>query len=131
LNAQKANLNRTAVLTDVAAGLKEFVVPSASERNFFVVPECLAAVKAFLESPHAEAKTYAIVDVGAGTTEVSFFFNGRIMAEQGQQLRPSYLADSTQPVGGLQIHLELARAWNCNLAVARGPSTRTARVPLR
>jgi cell division ATPase FtsA len=29
------------------------------------------------------------VDVGAGTTEVSFFFNGRIMTEPGQPTRPS------------------------------------------
>jgi Tfp pilus assembly PilM family ATPase len=84
-----------------------------------VQPEGLAAVKAFLESPHAESKTYAIVDVGAGTTEVSFFFNGRIMTERGHPLRPSYLADSTQPVGGRNIDRELGQAWNCTVEEAK------------
>jgi hypothetical protein len=99
--------------------MDSFVVPANGARNYFVQPEGLAAVKAFLESPHAESKTYAIVDVGAGTTEVSFFFNGRIMTERGQPLRPSYLADSTQPVGGGRIDLELAQTWKCSTEDAR------------
>ena len=107
------------LLAEVAARLNSFTVPAQGERNYFVQPEGLAAVKAFLESPHAESKTYAIVDVGAGTTEVSFFFNGRIMTEPGQPHRPSYLADSTQPVGGGRIDLELAQAWNCGAEQAR------------
>lgn len=73
----------------------------------------------FLESPHAESKTYAIVDVGAGTTEVSFFFNGRMMAEPGQPFCPIYLADSTQPIGGGMIDLELAEAWGYTTEQAR------------
>lgn len=106
-------------LAEVTARLASFAVPAPGARNYFVQPEGLAAVKAFLESPHAESKTYAIVDVGAGTTEVSFFFNGRIMTERGQPLRPSYLADSTQPVGGGRIDLELAQAWKCSTEDAR------------
>lgn len=42
-------------------------------------------------------------------TEVSFFFNGHIMTEPGQPLRPSYLADSTRPIGAGKIDLELPR----------------------
>jgi len=109
----------TSLLAEVAERLDSIVVPAPGDRNYFVQPEGLAAVKAFLESPHAESKTYAIVDVGAGTTEVSFFFNGRIMTELGQPLRPSYLADSTAAIGGGKIDLELAQAWNCAAVDAR------------
>jgi len=87
----------------------------------FAQPEGLAAVKAFRETPRAESKTCAIVDVGAGTTEVSFFFksNGRIMTERGQPPGPSCLADSTQPVGGGRIDQELAQARNRGAEQAR------------
>jgi hypothetical protein len=119
LHRQVANPSGIALLTEVPGLLDSFVVASPQERNYFVQPEGLAAVKAFLESPHAESKTYAIVDVGAGTTEVSFFFNGGIMAEPGQPLRPSYLADSTKSIGGGMVDLELAQAWGCTTADAR------------
>lgn len=119
LRERMSNPASLSMLREVDERLDGFSVPDQSERNYFVQPEGLAAVKAFLESPHAESKTYAIVDVGAGTTEVSFFFNGRIMTEPGQPLRPSYLADSTRPVGGRKIDLELAAAWNCDAEEAR------------
>jgi len=119
LRRNASNPASISLLADVAARLKSFVVPASGERNYWVEPEGLAAVKAFLESPHRESKTYAIVDVGAGTTEVSFFFNGQIMTEPGRPLRPSYLADSTRPIGGGKIDLELAKAWSCSLEQAR------------
>ena len=109
----------TSLLAKVTERLSSFIVPAPGNRNYFVQPEGLAAVKAFLESPHAESRTYAIVDVGAGTTEVSFFFNGRIMTEPGQPLRPSYLADTTAAVGGGKIDLELAQVWKCSVENAR------------
>jgi Ethanolamine utilization protein EutJ (predicted chaperonin) len=113
------DLTSTETLPHVAASLDAFVVPAEGEQSFQVLPEGLAAVKAFLESAYAETKTYAIVDVGAGTTEVSFLFNGRNMKEQGHPLRPCYLADSTHPAGGLKIDSELAKAWNCSVDEAR------------
>ncbi|MGA2148506.1 MAG: hypothetical protein ABSH49_26480 [Bryobacteraceae bacterium] len=119
LHRDVSNPASISLLADVAAHLESFIVPAPGERNYSIEPEGLAAVKAFLESPQAESKSYAIVDVGAGTTEVSFFFNGRIMTERGQPLRPSYLADSTRPIGGGKIDLELAQAWNCGLEQAR------------
>jgi len=119
LRQKVANPASISLLAEVANCLDNFVVPTQEERNYSVQPEGLAAVKAFLESPHGESKTYAIVDVGAGTTEVSFFLNGRIMTELGQPLRPSYLADSTRPIGGGRIDAELANAWNCNVEDAR------------
>lgn len=119
LHKEGIDLTNTETLRHVGARLNAFAIPAQGERNFQVLPEGLAAVKAFLESAYAETKTYAIVDVGAGTTEVSFLFNGRDMKEQGRPLRPCYLADSTQPVGGLKIDSELAKAWNCGMEEAR------------
>jgi hypothetical protein len=113
------DLTSTETLPHGAASLDAFVVPSQGEQSFQVLPEGLAAVKAFLESAYAETKTYAIVDVGAGTIEVSFLFNGRHMKEQGRPLRPCYLADSSHPAGGLKIDSELAKAWNCSVDEAR------------
>jgi hypothetical protein len=119
LRGEISNPSELSLLADAAERLRRFRVPDPSERSYSVEPEGLAAVKAFLESPHAESKTYAIVDVGAGTTEVSFFFNGEIRTEPGWPLRPSYLADSTEPIGGGSIDLELAKAWNCGVEQAR------------
>jgi Ethanolamine utilization protein EutJ (predicted chaperonin) len=119
LRRRVPNPSGIALLAEASGLFDGFVVTAPQERNYFVQPEGLAAVKAFLESPHAESKTYAIVDVGAGTTEVSFFFNGWIMTEPGQPLRPSYLADSTRPVGGGMVDLELAQAWGCTIEDAR------------
>jgi Ethanolamine utilization protein EutJ (predicted chaperonin) len=107
------------LVNEVTRGLSDFAVPAEADRHYFVQPEGLAAVKAFLESPRAESKSYAIVDVGAGTTEVSFFFNATMMAEPGRPTRPSYLSDSTSPVGGVRIDAELAQAWNTTVEDAR------------
>jgi hypothetical protein len=119
LRRQVSNPAGVSLLAEAAARLDRFAVLSEGERNYFVQPEGLAAVKAFLESPHAESKTYAIVDVGAGTTEVSFFFNGHVMTEVGRPLRPSYLADTTAAVGGGKIDVELGREWRCAVEEAR------------
>jgi hypothetical protein len=109
----------SALVAEATRLMQSITVAAPSDRNYFVQPEGLAAVKAFLESPYAESKTYAIVDVGAGTTEVSFFFNGRIMTESGQPFRPSYLADSTEALGGGKIDLELSRTWQIGVEEAR------------
>jgi hypothetical protein len=122
---------KMSLLDEFARHLERFDVPPEEERNYFVQPEGLAAVKAFLESPDAEMKTYAIVDVGAGTTEVSFFFNGKAMAEPGQPFRPSYLADSTEAVGGVRIDQELAEEWGCSTEEARRRKERSPdKIPL-
>ena len=119
LRAKLSNPADGALIVEATDLMRTIAIAHPDERNFFIQPEGLAAVKAFLESPHAESKTYAIVDVGAGTTEVSFFFNGRIMTEPGQPLRPSYLADSTEAIGGGKIDLELAAALGCGVDEAR------------
>jgi hypothetical protein len=119
LRQEVSNPAGISLLAEATARLERFAVPPEGERNYFVQPEGLAAVKAFLESPHGDSKTYAIVDVGAGTTEVSFFFNGHVMTEFDRPLRPSYLADTTAPVGGGKIDMELARKWGCAVEEAR------------
>jgi hypothetical protein len=106
-----------ALLYEATELMRNFVPPA--DRSFFIQPEGMAAVKAFLESPRGpEEKTYAIVDVGAGTTEVSFFFNGGIRSKDGIP-QPSYLADSTEAVGGGKFDIELAAAWRCDVETAR------------
>lgn len=119
LRAKVRNPTDRSLVAEAARLIQHFTVPPQEVRNYFVQPEGLAAVKAFLESPHAEPRTYAIIDVGAGTTEVSFFFNGRMTTEPGQPYRPSYLADSTEAVGGSKIDMELAQVWQCSIEVAR------------
>ncbi len=119
LHSDMSDPVQLSLLAGVTRRLPTFAVPTPDDRNYFVQPEGLAAVKAFLESPHAESKSYAIVDVGAGTTEVSFFFYGHVMTEVGRPLRPSYLADTTAAVGGGKIDLELAQAWGCAVEDAR------------
>jgi len=119
LRQDASNPTPLTFLTKAAEVFEDFYVPLESERSYAVQPEGLAAVKAFLESPQAAAsKSYAIVDVGAGTTEISFFFNGLIMSEGGIT-RPSYLADSTKAIGGGKIDMELSEAWGCTLDEAR------------
>lgn len=119
LRGQVSSTANMSMLSEATRLVKSLTIPAPGERNYFIQPEGLAAVKAFLESPHAESKTYAIVDVGAGTTEVSFFFNGKAMKEPGQPFRPCYLADSTDAVGGVKIDQELAQAWGCSIEEAR------------
>lgn len=119
LRGQVSSQANMSMLAEATRLVETLTIPAPGERNYFVQPEGLAAVKAFLESPHAESKTYAIVDVGAGTTEVSFFFNGKAMKEPGQPFRPCYLADSTDAVAGVKIDQELAQAWGCCIEEAR------------
>jgi hypothetical protein len=48
-------------------------MPSRDDLPISVVPEAIAAVHAYCQSPIAAHGLYALVDVGAGTTTVSFF----------------------------------------------------------
>ena len=117
LRGRVSNPAELALLNEASELMAAFALPP--DRNFFIQPEGMAAVKAFLESPRgSEEKTYAIVDVGAGTTEVSFFFNGGIRSKGGVP-QPSYLADSTEAVGGGKFDIELAAAWSCDVETAR------------
>ena len=117
LRGRVSNPAKIELLNEVRELMGAFV--QSADRSLFIQPEGMAAVKAFLESPRGpEEKTYAIVDVGAGTTEVSFFFNGGVRSRGGIP-QPSYLADSTKAVGGAKFDIELASAWRCDVETAR------------
>ncbi|HWR34386.1 MAG TPA: hypothetical protein VN622_00775 [Clostridia bacterium] len=63
-------------------GLREFLaiyqsaaqetVPPPEERTVFVHPETAVGLMSFIRSPQARDGLYALVDVGAGTTDISF-----------------------------------------------------------
>lgn len=117
LRGRVSNPAKIELLNEVRELMGAFV--QSADRSLFIQPEGMAAVKAFLESPRGpEEKTYAIVDVGAGTTEVSFFFNGGVRS-RGEIPQPSYLADSTEAVGGAKFDIELASVWRCDVEAAR------------
>lgn len=99
--------------------LLDLPVPGESERGIHVRPETLAGVMAFLQSPHAEEGTYVIVDVGAGTTEVSMFLHGKDRSQPGQPFYSNYLNDGTFPVGGGDVNRELAKFWDVDIETAR------------
>jgi len=94
-------------------------VPDESERLVHVRPESHAAIMAFLQSPEAEEETYAIVDVGAGTTEISVLLHAKNRADLGQPFTVNYLTDGTIPVGGDDIDRELAGIWGVSLGEAK------------
>jgi len=75
LSAIASNGIRVAELLDAynAVRSKFLALPSEEERNVFVQPETAAGLMSFVTSPRTPAGLYGIVDVGAGTTDVSFF----------------------------------------------------------
>lgn len=86
--------------------LKSRPVPDESVRNSFVLPEPVAAVIAFLNSPAADDGLYAIADCGAGTTDVSFF--RRFTAGLGKEPRLSFYNCENLRIGGDDIDRAIA-----------------------
>ena len=70
-------------------------VPPEPGRVFAVFPEAIAAIHGYTNSPDATEGLYAVVDVGAGTTTVSFFRLAGITAER----RVVFYASRTGAVG--------------------------------
>lgn len=75
LSAIASNGIHVAELLDAynAVRAKFLAVPSEEERNVFVQPETAAGLMSLVTSPRTPPGLYGIVDVGAGTTNVSFF----------------------------------------------------------
>jgi hypothetical protein len=69
-------------------------LPSEMERVTFVQPETHAATIGYAASRRAVEGLYGIVDIGAGTTDISFFR----LSRQGQRL--VYYSTDTVPLGG-------------------------------
>jgi Ethanolamine utilization protein EutJ (predicted chaperonin) len=103
----------------VEAQLRGMQLAPDADRLVHVRPETHAGVMAFLQSPHAEEKTYVLVDVGAGTTDVSMFIHGRRRAENEKPFVSSYLGDGSFPIGGGDIDRELAEAWGLGIDEAK------------
>lgn len=49
------------------------ILPSEAQRKIFVLPETAAGLMSFVSSPAPPFGLYAIIDVGAGTIDISFF----------------------------------------------------------
>ncbi|MSQ48696.1 MAG: hypothetical protein EXR78_10000 [Deltaproteobacteria bacterium] len=75
-------------------------------RSFGFFPEAIAAIHAYSESPSAAEGLYALVDVGAGTTAVSFFRLGSVSLQR----RASFYASHTEIVGADDMDIALAAA---------------------
>jgi hypothetical protein len=80
-------------------------VPPENERTTFVIPETMAAAYAHCHSPAAVDGLYALIDVGAGTTNVTFFRYTRNLP------RPvAFYASRTESVGADDIDRAVIRA---------------------
>jgi hypothetical protein len=62
--------------------LPDCPIPDSSERPFEVLPETVAPLVSLSRNPDCEPGLYAVVDVGAGTTEISVTHVGEPDADQ-------------------------------------------------
>ena len=58
---------------EIKRRIQECELPDKREKMTFVVSEALAEVTAYVHSAAVEDRKYAVVDIGAGTTDISFF----------------------------------------------------------
>ncbi len=82
-------------------------LPGEKEQNVFVQPETAAGLMSFVTSPRVPAGLYGIVDVGAGTTDVSFFRLADFTT--GEPRRMSFYDAKTDVVGSGDLDRSLAR----------------------
>ena len=104
-------------------------IPPPEHRTVYVRPETHAGIMAFLQSPHADEETYVLVDVGAGTTDVSMFIHGRNRSEAGAPFNSNYLGDGTAAVGGDDVDRDLAARWGIDTATAKRRKENRETVP--
>ncbi|RQV93529.1 hypothetical protein EH220_08130 [bacterium] len=78
------------------------LIPDSEERLTFVVPEAIAAVHAYCKLPQTEDGLYALIDVGAGTTNVSF---------------SRFSRDFPKPVAFYASHTDIVGADDIDLAL--------------
>jgi hypothetical protein len=108
-------------LADLLAAYKQAkaqhpLIPPEAERLVFVQPETAAGLMSFVTSPRVPAGLYGIVDVGAGTTDVSFFRLADFKPNEPRRM--SFYEAKTDVVGAGDLDRDLAR-----LAVSRLPAT--------
>lgn len=83
-------------------------IPNESERVVFVQPETAAGLMSFVTSPRVERGLYGIVDVGAGTTDVSFFRLADFRPDEPRRM--SFYEAKTEVVGAGDLDRCLAYA---------------------
>lgn len=82
----------------IARGLSA-PVPEPHLSPVLAVPEALAAVTSFLHAPDRSEGNYATIDVGGGTTDISFFWFQTGRFDEAAERKAWYYAASTYPVG--------------------------------
>jgi|GEM_PF-2800932 len=87
-------------------------LPDPAERCTFVLPEALAAVLSYFKSGKAVNGLYGIVDIGAGTTDISVF---RYYA-QSLDLRESIYAGKSYRIGMDDFDQEILKLFSEELS---------------
>ena len=72
-------------------------LPAAEISRTFVLPETHAALVAFIKSTDADNGLYSIIDVGAGTSDISFF---RYFEDHDGHKMVSYYCSDVSRIGG-------------------------------
>lgn len=78
-------------------------LPDEAERDTCVIPETHAGMVGFVRSPWSERGLYAIVDVGAGTTDISFL---RLSVDDDYL---AYYSSEVAPLGGDAVDREIMK----------------------
>lgn len=109
------------LLNDALAALEvahRIPLPPVAESPTRVFPETHAAMTAYLLHPQSESGLYGLVDVGAGTTDVAFFW----LQKNESETKAWYYAAGSKRVGMDDIDTALSSILTCrdgNLRAAR------------
>lgn len=93
-----APLTRSKAHECIAHGLT-VAVPESHVSPVLAVPEALAAVTSFLHAPNRTEGNYATIDVGGGTTDISFFWFQTGRSDDAAERKAWYYSAGTYPVG--------------------------------
>jgi len=97
------------------------VVPDQSIRRYDVLPETIAPLVSLLHDPATDPGMYAVVDVGAGTTEMSI---SCLKVESNGRRTISCYHDETQQLGGDDFDRADSQAPDLHEATAKELVTR-------
>jgi len=82
---------------EIKRRIESCVLPAKREKMTFVVSEALAEVNAYIHSSAVEMRKYAVVDIGAGTSDISFF---RPIILPGRPPSVRWFGSATVPIAG-------------------------------
>lgn len=102
-------------LSDLLGPLMAAPVPGPQERRFDVLPETIAPVVSLSLDPYMKPCIYAIVDMGAGTTEMSVFHAG----DPGADQKVLCYKDKTILLGSNDLQLAVQTNGKADAIVAR------------